>query len=167
VLTPEQDAVIYAAIHADSVLDGFAKAGNDSEVAARLNSQTVTVHRRVNSDQLLRWAAKRGALSKLESEVANGTNGKREIAKIALKLFDRQNMVLELDDDIIGMLDTLVNGSVFTADDKADLMSRAAEQIGLAQSLVGQSVTIEDIGRILAVDRPGGKIPKEVIGGAA
>jgi len=166
-LTPQQDAVIYDAIHADPVLDGFARAGNDSEVAARLNSQTVTVYRRVNSDQLLRWAAKRGAISKLESEVANGTNGKREIAKIALKLFDRQNIVLELDDDIIGMLDMLVNGSVFTADDKTDLMSRAAEQIGLAQSLVGQAVTIDDIGRILYVDRPNGKIPKEVIGGAA
>jgi len=61
----------------------------------------------------------------------------------------------------------LVNGSVFTADDKTDLMSRAAEQIGLAQSLVGQAVTIDDIGRILYVDRPGGKIRKEVIGGTA
>ena len=161
-LTAEQDAVIYAAIHADPVLDGFARAGNDSEVAARLNSHTVTVYRRVNSDQLLRWAAKRGAISKLESEVANGTNGKREIAKIALKLFDRQGIVLELDDDIVGMLDTLVNGSVFTADDKADLMSRAAEQIGLAQSLVGSRVTIDDIGRILSIDRPGGKITKVI-----
>jgi hypothetical protein len=65
------------------------------------------------------------------------------------------------------MIDRMVADGVFTADDKSDLMSRAAEQIGLAQSLVGQAVTIDDIGRILAVDRPGGKIPKEVIGGTA
>lgn len=34
-LTPQQDAVIYDAIHADPMLDGFAKAGNDSEIASR------------------------------------------------------------------------------------------------------------------------------------
>jgi len=162
VLTPEQDAVIYAAIHADPVLDGFARAGNDSEVAARLNSHTVTVHRRVSAAQLLRWSALRNVMQKLQSEATNGTNGKKSIAQAALTMLSAGVSELPLDAEIIAMIDVLVGGNVLTADDKADLLTRAAEQIGLAESLVGQAVTIDDIGRILYVDRCTGKLPKVI-----
>ena len=161
-LTPEQDAVIYAAIHADPVLDGFARAGNDSEVAARLNSHTVTVHRRVSAAQLLRWSALRNVMQKLQSEATNGTNGKKSIAQAALTMLSAGVSELPLDAEIIAMIDVLVGGNILTADGKADLLTRAAEQIGLAESLVGQAVTIDDIGRILYVDRPNGKIPKVI-----
>ena len=161
-LTAEQDGVIYAAIHADPVIEGFARAGNDSEVAARLNSQMVTVYRRVSSGQLLRWSAARAVMQKLESEAQNGTNGKKSIAQAALTMLSAGVGELTLDAEILGMIQHLVNGNVLTADDKADLMSRAAEQIGLAQSLVGQPVTIDDIGRILSIDRPDGRIPKVI-----
>jgi hypothetical protein len=167
VLTPQQDAVIYAAIHADSTIESFARVGNDSEVAARLNSQTVTVYRRVSAAQLLRWSALRNVMQKLQSEASNGTNGKKSIAQAALTMLSAGVSELPLDAEIIAMIDVLVGGNVLTADDKADLLARAAEQIGLAESLVGQAVNIEDIGRILAVDRPDGKIPKEAINGGA
>ena len=161
-LTPQQDAVIYAAIHADPTIESFARVGNDSEVAARLNSQTVTVYRRVSAAQLLRWSALRNVMQKLQSEATNGTNGKKSIAQAALTMLSAGVSELPLDAEIIAMIDVLVGGNVLTADDKADLMSRAAEQIGLAESLVGQAVTIDDIGRILYVDRPNGKIPKVI-----
>lgn len=161
-LTPQQDAVIYDAIHADPMLDGFAKAGNDSEIASRLNSQTVTVYRRVSAAQLLRWSALRNVMQKLQSEATNGTNGKKSIAQAALTMLSAGVSELPLDAEIIAMIDVLVGGNVLTADDKADLLTRAAEQIGLAESLVGQAVTIDDIGRILYVDRPNGKIPKVI-----
>ena len=161
-LTPEQDAVIYAHIHADPVLDGFARAGNDSEVAARLNSQTVTVYRRVSAGQLLRWSAARAVMQKLESEAQNGTNGKKSIAQAALTMLGAGVGELTLDTEILGMIQHLVAGGVLTADDNADLMARAAEQIGVDESLVGQPVTIEDIGRILSIDRPDGRIPKVI-----
>lgn len=161
-LTPQQDAVIYDAIHADPMLDGFAKAGNDSEIASRLNSHTVTVHRRVSAAQLLRWSALRNVMQKLQSEATNGTNGKKSIAQAALTMLSAGVSELPLDAEIIAMIDVLVGGNVLTADDKADLLTRAAEQIGLAESLVGQAVTIDDIGRILYVDRPNGKIPKVI-----
>ena len=159
-LTAEQDAVIYAAIHADSVIEGFARVGNDSEVAARLNGQMVTVYRRVSSGQLLRWSAARAVMQKLEHEAQNGTNGKKSIAQAALTMLGAGVGELTLDSEILGMIQHLVTGGVLSADDKADLMSRAAEQIGIDESLVGRPVTIDDIGRILSIDRPGGKIPK-------
>ncbi len=165
-LTPEQDAVIYDAIHADPVLDGFAKAGNDSEVAARLNSQTVTVYRRISTGQVRLWSAVRGLRQKLQDLALHGTNGKQSMALVFCDAMQSGDSHFELVPEVFAMIDRMVADGVFTADDKADLMARAAEQIGLAQSLVGQAVTIDDIGRILAVDRPGGKIPKEVIGGA-
>ncbi len=166
-LTPEQDAVIYDAIHADPVLDGFARAGNDSEVAARLNSQTVTVYRRISTGQVRLWSAVRGLRQKLQDLALNGTNGKQSIALVFCDAMQSGDSHFELVPEVFAMLDRMVVDGVFTANDRADLMSRAAEQIGMAQSLVGQAVTIDDIGRILAVDRPGGRIPKEVSGGTA
>jgi hypothetical protein len=162
VLTPEQDAVIYDAIHADPVLDGFARAGNDSEVAARLNGQTVTVYRRISTGQVRLWSAVRGLRQKLQDLALNGTNGKQSMALVFCDAMQSGDSHFELVPEVFAMIDRMVADGVFTADDRADLMARAAEQIGLAQSLVGQAVTIDDIGRILYVDRPGGRIPKVI-----
>ncbi len=161
-LTPEQDAVIYDAIHADPVLDGFARAGNDSEVAARLNGQTVTVYRRISTGQVRLWSAVRGLRQKLQDLALNGTNGKQSMALVFCDAMQSGDSHFELVPEVFAMIDRMVADGVFTADDRADLMARAAEQIGLAQSLVGQAVTIDDIGRILYVDRPGGRIPKVI-----
>lgn len=166
-MTPEQDAAIYAAIHDNETAMAYASAGNDDAVAAWLNAPSVTVHRRVTAAQLLRWSAVRAIMQKLQSEAANGTNGKKSIAQAALTMLQSGFAVLELDAEILGMIDHLVTGSVLTAEDKDDLLTRAAEQISLAESLVGVRLTIEDVGRILYVDRPGGRIPKEVPSGSA
>jgi hypothetical protein len=64
------------------------------------------------------------------------------------------------------MLDQMVSDGVISQADKDDLFARVAETITTAEWLVGSQVTIEDIGRILAVDRPGGKISREVLNGA-
>lgn len=162
-MTPEQDAAIYAAIHADLEARAYASAGNDDAVAAWLNTPSVTVHRRVTAAQLLRWSAVRAIMQKLQFEAASGTNGKKSIAQAALTMLQSGFGVLELDAEIIGMIDHLVTGGVLTADDKADLLTRAAEQISLAESICGRAVTIADIGEILRVDRPDGKIPAEVV----
>jgi hypothetical protein len=139
-------------------LDGFARAGNDSEVAARLNSQTVTVHRRISTGQVRLWSAVRGLRQKLEDLAINGTNGKQSMALVFCDAMQSGDSHFELLPEVLAMIDRMVTDGVFTAEDKANLLARAAEQIGLAESLVGSRVTIEDIGRILYVDRPGGKI---------
>lgn len=161
-MTPQQDAVIYDAIHADPMLDGFAKAGNDSEIASRLNSQTVTVYRRVSTGQVRLWSAVRGLRQKLQELALNGTNGKQSMALVFCDAMQSGDSHFQLAPEVLGMIDRMVTDGVFNADDKADLLARAAEQIGLAESLVGQAVTIDDIGRILYVDRPNGKIPKVI-----
>jgi len=166
VLTPEQDAVIYAAIHADPVIKGFARVGNDSEVAARLHSQTVTVYRRISTGQVRLWSAVRGLRQKLQDLALHGTNGKQSMALVFCDAMQSGDSHFELLPEVLAMIDRMVTDGVFTADDKADLMARAAEQIGIDESLVGSRVTIDDIGRILSIDRPGGKIPK-VTNGAA
>ena len=159
-LTPQQDAVIYAAIHADPTIESFVRVGNDSEVAARLNSQTVTVYRRISTGQVRLWSAVRGLRQKLEDLAINGTNGKQSMALVFCDAMQSGDSHFELLPEVLAMIDRMVTDGVFTADDKANLLARAAEQIGLAESLVGQAVTIDDIGRILYVDRPGGKIPR-------
>ena len=161
-LTAEQDAVIYAAIHADPTIESFARVGNDSEVAARLNSQTVTVYRRISTGQVRLWSAVRGLRQKLEDLAINGTNGKQSMALVFCDAMQSGDSHFELLPEVLAMIDRMVTDGVFTADDKANLLARAAEQIGLAESLVGQAVTIDDIGRILYVDRPNGKIPKVI-----
>jgi hypothetical protein len=166
VLTPEQDAVIYAAIHADPTIESFARAGNDTEVAARLNSHTVTVYRRVLTGQVRLWSAVRGLRQKLQDLAINGIDGKQSMALVFCDAMQSGDSHFKLLPEVLGMINRMVTDGVFTADDKTDLLARAAEQIGLAESLVGQAVNIEDIGRILAVDRPGGKISREVLNGA-
>ena len=159
-MNAEQDAAIYAAIHADPFALAYASAGNDDAVAGWLNTPSVTVHRRVTAAQLLRWSAVRAIMQKLQFEATSGTNGKKSIAQAALTMLQSGFAVLELDDEILGMIDHLVTGAVLTEEDKADLLTRAAEQISLAESLCGRSVNYADIGRILAVDRPDGVIPQ-------
>ena len=161
-LTAEQDAVIYAAIHADPVIEGFARVGNDSEVAARLHSQTVTVYRRISTGQVRLWSAVRGLRQKLQDLALHGTNGKQSMALVFCDAMQSGDSHFELLPEVLAMIDRMVTDGVFTADDKADLMARAAEQIGIDESLVGKPVTIDDIGRILSIDRPDGRIPKVI-----
>jgi hypothetical protein len=165
VLTPEQDAVIYAHIHETPALLALANAGNDQGVADALNAAGPVVYRRATKAQLFLWGAIRGTQQQLEDVAANGTNGKKSMAQVWLRFLNSDLPELTLSPAVVGMLDRMVVDGVISQADKDDLFARVAETISTAESLVGSRVTIEDIGRILYVDRPGGKIRKEVIGG--
>ncbi len=166
-LTAAQDAVIYAHIHATPGLLALAKAGNDQGITDAINAAGPVVYRRATKAQLFLWGAIRGTQQKLEDVAANGTNGKKSMAQAWLRFLSSDLPELTLTPEVLEMLDRMVVDAVISQADKDDLFARVAETISTAEWLVGSRATIEDIGRILYVDRPGGKIPKEVIGGTA
>lgn len=161
-LTAAQDAIIYAHIHATPGLLALAAAGNDQAVADALNAAGPVVYRRATKAQLLLWGAVRGTQQKLEDVAANGTNGKKSMAQVWLRFLNSDLPELTLSREVLGMLDRMVADAVISQADKDDLFARVAETISTAESLVGSRVTIEDIGRILYVDRPDGRIPKVI-----
>lgn len=166
-LTAEQDAIVYAHIHATPALLSLAKAGNDQGVADSLNSAGPVVYRRATKPQLLLWCAVRGVRQKLQVVADTGTNGKQSMAQVFLDILRSDLASIELSPEVVAMLDRMVADAVISQADKDDLFARVAEIITTAEWLVGVRLTIEDVGRILYVDRPGGKIPKEVPSGGA
>ena len=52
---------------------------------------------------------------------------------------------------------------VLSADDVADLLRRCEERISVAEQAIGRQCTVADVGEVLLVDRPGGKIPKVTV----
>ena len=69
---------------------------------------------------------------------------------------------LVLDAEVLGMINHLVP-DVLSADDVADLLQRCAEHISVAEQAIGRQCNVADVGEVLLVDRPGGKIPKEQV----
>jgi UDP-N-acetylmuramyl tripeptide synthase len=158
-MTPNQMGALYSAIHADPVAKEFARVGNDQAVADRLNLPTVLVHRRISAGRLLRWSAARAVMQKLQSEATNGTNGKKSISQAALTMLQSGTAELVLDGEVMGMVNHLVP-DVLSADDVADLLQRCAEHISTAEQVIGRQCTVGDVGEVLLVDRPNGKIPR-------
>ena len=161
-MTPNQMGAFYSAIHADPVAKEAARVGNDQAVSDRLNLPTVLVHRRISAGQLLRWSAARAVMQKLQSEATNGTNGKKSISQAALAMLQAGTAELQLDTEVMGMVNHLVP-DVLSADDVADLLQRCAEHISVAEQAIGRQCTVADVGEVLLVDRPNGKIPKEQV----
>ena len=161
-MTPNQMGALYSAIHADPIAKEAARVGNDQAVSDRLNLPTVLVHRRISAGQLLRWSAARAVMQKLQSEATNGTNGKKSISQAALAMLQARTAELQLDTEVMGMVNHLVP-DVLSADDVADLLQRCAEHISVAEQAIGRQCTVADVGDVLLVDRPGGKIPKEQV----
>jgi len=160
-MTPSQMGALYSAIHADPIAKEAARVGNDQAVSDRLNLPTVLVHRRISAGQLLRWSAARAVMQKLQSEATNGTNGKKSISQAALAMLQVGTAELQLDAEVMGMINHLVP-DVLSADDVADLLQRCAEHISVAEQAIGRQCTIADVGEVLLVDRPNGKIPKVI-----
>lgn len=158
-MTPNQMGALYSAIHADPTAKEAARVGNDQAVSDRLNLPTVLVHRRISAGQLLRWSAARAVMQKLQSEATNGTNGKKSISQAALAMLQAGTAELQLDTEVMGMINHLVP-DVLSADDVADLLQRCAEYISVAEQAIGRQCTVADVGEVLLVDRPGGKIPR-------
>jgi UDP-N-acetylmuramyl tripeptide synthase len=150
---------LYSAIHADPIAKEAARVGNDQAASDRLNLPTILVHRRISSGQLLRWSAARAVMQKLQSEAANGTNGKKSISQAALTMLESGTPELVLDTEVTGMINHLVP-DVLSADDVADLLQRCAEHISVAEQSIGRQCTVADVGEVLLVDRPNGKIPR-------
>ena len=161
-MTPSQMGALYSAIHADPVAKEAARVGDDQAVSDRLNLPTVLVHRRISAGQLLRWSAARAVMQKLQSEATNGTNGKKSISQAALTMLQAGTAELVLDAEVLGMINHLVP-DVLSADDVADLLQRCAEHISVAEQAIGRQCNVADVGEVLLVDRPGGKIPKEQV----
>lgn len=158
-MTPSQMGALYSAIHADPVAKEAARVGDDQAVSDRLNLPTVLVHRRISAGQLLRWSAARAVMQKLQSEATNGTNGKKSISQAALTMLQAGTAELVLDAEVLGMINHLVP-DVLSADDVADLLQRCAEHISVAEQAIGRQCKVADVGEVLLVDRPGGKIPR-------
>jgi UDP-N-acetylmuramyl tripeptide synthase len=150
---------LYSAIHADPAAKEAARVGDDQAVSDRLNLPTVLVHRRISAGQLLRWSAARAVMQKLQSEATNGTNGKKSISQAALTMLQAGTAELVLDAEVLGMINHLVP-DVLSADDVADLLQRCAEHISVAEQSIGRQCTVADVGEVLLVDRPNGKIPR-------
>lgn len=161
-MTPNQMGALYSAIHADPIAKEAARVGNDQAVSDRLNLPTVLVHRRISAGQLLRWSAARAVMQKLQSEATNGTNGKKSISQAALAMLQAGTAELQLDTEVMGMINHLVP-DVLSADDVADLLQRCAEHISVAEQAIGRQCTVADVGEVLLVDRPNGKIPKATV----
>ena len=161
-MTPSQMGALYSAIHADPVAKEAARIGDDQAVSDRLNLPTVLVHRRISAGQLLRWSAARAVMQKLQSEATNGTNGKKSISQAALTMLQAGTAELVLDAEVLGMINHLVP-DVLSADDVADLLQRCAEHISVAEQAIGRQCNVADVGEVLLVDRPGGKIPKVTV----
>ena len=161
-MTPSQMGALYSAIHADPIAKEAARVGNDQAVSDRLNLPTVLVHRRISAGQLLRWSAARAVMQKLQSEATNGTNGKKSISQAALAMLQAGTAELQLDAEVMGMINHLVP-DVLSADDVADLLQRCAEHISVAEQAIGRQCTVADVGEVLLVDRPNGKIPKVTV----
>lgn len=161
-MTPSQMGALYSAVHADPIAKEAARVGNDQAVSDRLNLPTVLVHRRISAGQLLRWSAARAVMQKLQSEATNGTNGKKSISQAALAMLQAGTAELQLDAEVMGMVNHLVP-DVLSADDVADLLQRCAEHISVAEQAIGRQCTVADVGEVLLVDRPGGKIPKVTV----
>ena len=158
-MTPNQMGALYSAIHADPIAKEAARVGNDQAVSDRLNLPTVLVHRRISAGQLLRWSAARAVMQKLQSEATNGTNGKKSISQAALAMLQAGTAELQLDAEVMGMVNHLVP-DVLSADDVADLLQRCAEHISVAEQAIERQCTVADVGEVLLVDRPNGKIPR-------
>jgi hypothetical protein len=157
-LPTDKLADLRALILASGSLRALGSAGNDSGIAAALNSPTVTVHRRITKQAILRWAAATGGLKKLRVAAADLQNGLQAASEAALSMLSSDLPSMTIDAEVLTMLDTLVTGSVLSSNDKTAFMTRAEEVISQAENELGQNITAADVGAALLADRPDGKI---------
>ena len=162
-MTPSQMGALYSAIHADPVAKEAARVGNDQAVSDRLNLPTISVCRRISVTDALRWAASNQRMQKIQTAAASGGSSVRSIAQSALQIIQAGVGQITVDDEFTAWLDALVSGSVLIASDKAAFMTRCEERISVAEQAIGRMATVADIGEVMAIDRPNGKIPKVTV----
>ena len=142
-LTQSQRTALRTELLTDPLGVGYAGLGPD-EAAASLNAPSRVVHRRIGKQQLLRWAAATGAIKKLRTEVATGTNGKQSASEAALTMLGSDLEWLVLDTEIMALMTLLVSGSVLTQDDADKLLARAAETVSRCNELLGDGAVYDN-----------------------
>lgn len=157
-LSQEKLADLRAMIVADDSLRAMGNAGNDAGIAASLNAPSVSIHRKITKQAILRWAASTGGLKKLRTAIAERQNGLQAASEAALAMLSSELPTMAIDAEIVAMLDALVAGGVLAESDKTAFLNRAAETVGEAEYALGQPVTDEDVSASLAGDRPNGKL---------
>lgn len=157
-LPTDKLADLRAMIITSGSLRALGSAGDDSGIAAALNTPTITVHRRITKQAILRWAASTGGLKKLRVAAADLTNGLQAASEAALAMLSSDLPSMSIDAEVLTMLDTLVTGNVLTSSDKTAFLTRAAELIGAAESSLGSPISVDDVSAALAGDRPNGQV---------
>lgn len=147
-----------AMIVASPVLREHGSNGNDASIVAALNAPSVTVHRRITRQSILRWAAATGGLKKLRTASADLTNGLQAASEAALAMLSSDLPSMSIDSEVLVIFDALVSGGVLSPDDKSAFLTRAAETISQSENDLGRLVTVADVGASLIGDRPDGKI---------
>lgn len=159
-MTPNQMGALYSAIHADPIAKAAAAIGDDQAACDQLNLPTISVCRRISVTDALRWAASNQRMQKIQTAAASGGSSVRSIAQCALQIIQAGVGQITVDDEFTALLDALVSGSVLIASDKAAFMTRCEERISVAEQAIGRQCTVADVGEVLLVDRPNGKIPR-------
>lgn len=126
---------------ADLIASDPANAGRaDAEVLAWLRAD-IQILVPLDSRKLLRWGGAGGRLAKLEDAASNQElpAAVRAVARAAVLVVSREDTQLELaDPNHEALVDALVQATVLTADDKAELLAMASQTITRA-SLAGES----------------------------
>lgn len=159
-LTAEQSGRLYAAIYADPIAKAAAAAGNDQAACDQVNLPTISVYRRIGVTDALRWAASNQRMQKIQTAAASGGSSVRSIAQCALQIIQSGVGQITVDDELMAMLDALVSGAVLVGSDRAAFMARCEERISVAEQAIGRLATIADVGLVMQIDRPNGKIPR-------
>jgi len=121
-------------ITSDPLAIGYAGM-TDQQVADSLNTASRTRLNPLSRNDAIRWLARHDGVDKLEKAASTGSQTSRSIAKAVLLLIQSETTLDVADEEIMGMIDQLVTGNVFTSAEKGDLVMLATETISRAQEI--------------------------------
>lgn len=149
---------LYELIHSNPEWTAFASIGNDTAISVALNEPSITVHRRITKEQLLRWSASTGAIVKLEDAKVSASGIVKALATAGLAILSSDVPIVTLDDEFKLYLDQLVTASVLTQSDVDKLLERAAETISISEYHFSKPTSVDEVSHALLVDRPDGVV---------
>lgn len=106
----------------------------DQEVADLLNQKNVNRLRSISINEVLIWAGKRGAFTKLKAH-RNEPDHIGNLCETALAMFGSADSLDLENTDVQTMLGAFVSGGVFTQEDANSLLETATFKISRAESL--------------------------------
>ena len=147
---------LYEVIHDSAELTALAAAGNDTEIAAKLNEATIPVAKSISRAQVLRWSAHTQAIASLKDAENHPDKEIRAIAMAGLALLGAGEEEVYLDDEFTEFMTKLVTAQIISQDDLADLVRRATKYVSRSFVLFGRDTTPDEVSHALEPDRPGG-----------